>query len=244
MSKLGRIGKNILIISPHADDHISCAGTIFKLQEERGMVPFELVLTDSSKGQDFRSKKQANQKTVSLMRLKELTKASHFLGIKQTFLLNQPDLGLVSSPKLIFEVAKIIRKVQPQIVFINGEFDAHPDHRAAFRLSLDAVKLSAMGVDTKKLGPSFRVPTVLCVEQMLPDRIQILVDITSFLDKKEKLLGLYMSQMNPKSLAFEKGMLAVRGYHLKKPTGFAAEAFTLQNEFPILGFEKNETDIF
>lgn len=236
--------KNILIISPHADDHISCAGTIFKLQEERGMVPFELVLTDSSKGQDFRSKKQANQKSVSLMRLKELTKASQFLGVKQTFLLNQPDFGLVSSPKLIFEVAKVIRKVRPEIIFINGEFDAHPDHRAAFRISLDAIKLAAMGVDEKTLGPLFRVPTVLCVEQMLPDKVQILVDVTKFMDKKEKLLSIYLSQMSPKALAFEKGMLAVRGYHLKKPAGFAAEAFTLQNEFPILGFEQNETDIF
>ena len=235
---------NILIISSHADDHISCAGTVFKLQEERGMVPFELVLTDSSEGQDFRAKKQAGRKTVSQMRLKELSKASQFLGIKQTFLLNQPDFGLVYSHKLIIQVAKVIRKTKPQIVFINGEFDAHPDHRAAFRISIDAIKLAAMGIDIKTLGEPFRIPIVLCVEQMLPDKVQILVDVTSYMDKKEGLFSIYMSQMSPKSLAFEKGLLAVRGYHLRKPDGFFAEGFTLQNEFPILGLEGYEAAIF
>lgn len=238
------IGNNILIVSSHADDHISCAGTIFKLQEERGMVPFELVLTDSSKGQDFRTQKQKNRKSVRAMRLKELSKASQFLGIRQAFLLKEPDFGLQYSPKLVFQAAKVIRKVKPEIIFINGEYDAHPDHRASFRIALDAIKLAGMGVDTKTLGEPVRVPVVLCVEQMLPDRVQILVDITKFRDKKEALLKIYLSQMSPKSLAFERGLGEVRGYHLRKADGFFAEGFTLQNEFPILGFENHETGIF
>lgn len=236
--------RNILIISSHADDHISCAGTIFKLQEERGMVPFELILTDSSKGQDFRAKKQAGERTVSKMRLKELSKASEFLGMRQTFFLGQPDFGLVCTPELVGQVTKVIRKVKPQIVFINGEFDAHPDHRAAFRIGLDAIKMAAMNIEVKKLGMAIRVPVVLCMEQMLPDKVQILIDVTKFMDKKDQLLNIYMSQMSPKSLAFEKGLLAVRGYHLKKPDGFFAEGFTLQNEYPILGLEDYETSIF
>ncbi len=236
--------KNILIISSHADDHISCAGTVFKLQEERGMVPFELVLTDSSRGQNFKSKKQKNRKSVSEMRLKELSKASIFLGIKKTFFLREPDFGLQVKPEILFKVAKVIREVRPQIVFINGEFDAHPDHRAAFRIALDSIKLAAMGVDVETLGPSFRVPVVLCVEQMLPDKVQVLVDITKFKEKKEQLLNIYASQFSPKSLAFENGMLAVRGYHLKKPDGFLAEGFTFQDEFPMLGLEDNEADLF
>jgi LmbE family N-acetylglucosaminyl deacetylase len=239
MTKQIYLNKKILIISSHADDHISCAGTVFKLQEEQGMIPFELVLTDSSRGQDFRAEKTGNRKVVSTMRAKELSEASQFLGIRQTFFLKEPDMGLQIRPELLFAVAKIIRLIQPQIIFINGEFDAHPDHRAAFRISLDAIKLAAMGVETKKLGPLFRTPVVLCTEQMLPDRIQILVDITRFIGKKDQLLAIYKSQMSPKSLAFEKGMIAVRGYHLRKSDGFAAEAFTLQNEFPILGFEED-----
>ncbi len=236
--------KNILIISSHADDHISCAGTVFKLQEERGLIPFEIVLTDSSLGQDFRSKKQKNKQQVSAVRLKELSQASQFLGVKQTFLLRQPDFGLEYSSAILFKVAKIIRSVKPKIVFINGEFDAHPDHRVAFRVASDSIKLAAMGVDVKNLGEPFRVPMILCVEQMLPDRIQILIDVTKYKDKKDALLEIYASQMSPKSMAFEKGLGQVRGYHLKKPNGFVAEGFTLQNEFPVLGLEQDESDLF
>ncbi len=235
---------NILIISSHADDHISCAGTLFKLQEERGMVPFELVLTDSSKGQDFRALKQFSRKNVAKMRQMELSKASEFLGIRQTFMLNQSDYGLERTPEIVFAVAKIIRQVKPQILFINTEFDAHPDHRAAFRISLDAAKLAAMSVDVKSLGQAFRVPVVLCVEQMLPDKVELLVDITKYKSKKEQLLNIYASQMSPKSKAFEAGMMAVRGYHLRKPDGLFAEGFTLQNEAPILAFEGLKGDLF
>lgn len=238
------MNKNILIISSHADDHLSCAGTMMKLVEEQGMVPFEVVLTDSSKGQDFRAKKPADQAVVKLMRAKELSQASQFLGIRETLMLHQLDFGLECQPKLVFALTHVIRKLKPQIVFIHSEFDAHPDHREAFRLSLDALKLAAMGVENKNLGPSFRVPVVLCFESMLPDRIQILVDITKFKDKKEQLFKIYLSQMSPKSLAFERGLMAVRGYHLKKADGFLAEGFTFQNEFPILGFENHEPDIF
>lgn len=244
MKRKGIDTNNILVVSSHADDHISCAGTILKLQEERGMVPFELVLTDSSRGQDFRAKKQAQRRQVSALRLKELSQASKFLGIRQTFLLKQPDFGLERSPELVFEVARVVRRVSPRIVIINGEYDAHPDHRVAFRIALDAIKLAAMGVEVEKLGEPFRVSVVLCVEQMLPDKIQILVDTTKFREKKQKLLDIYRSQMSPKSMAFEAGMAVVRGYHLRKPDGFTAEAFTLQNEFPILGFESQEGDIF
>lgn len=235
---------NILIISSHADDHISCSGTILKLQEERGLIPYEVVLTDSSRGQDFRANKQESRIKVSRVRSTELSEASKFLGVRKTFLMGAPDLGLAYQPKLLFKLAKVIRKIKPSIIFINGEYDAHPDHRISFRIALDAIKLSGMGVETEKLGPSFRVPVILCVEQMLPDRIQMVVDITKFKDKKDQLLKIYQSQMSPKSLAFEQGMLAVRGYHLRKPDGFFAEAFTFQNEFPILGFEDNETNIF
>lgn len=234
---------NILIVSSHADDHISSAGTIFKLQEERGMVPFELVLTDSSKGQDFRAKKQLGQRAVKQMRQKELSVAAQFLGIRKTFKLSQADFGLERTPAVVFATAKVIREVQPQIIIINAEFDAHPDHRAAFRIALDAIKLASFSVDIEKMGQPWRVPVVLCVEQMLPDKIQLLVDITRFADKKQQLLKIYASQMSPKSMAFENGMMAVRGYHLRKPAGYAAEAFTLQNEFPILAFEESEGEL-
>ncbi len=234
---------NILIISAHADDHLFCAGTVFKLKAERGMTPFEIILTDFSKGQDFRSKAHQSNGKVQEIRGQELDQASKCLGVKETFLLNQPDFGLVPSPDLIHQVAGIIRQVKPKIVFLLGATDMHPDHKAAFRIGIEAIKFASFDIEEKVYGPSYRVPTILCTDQELPNSIHIIVDVTPYLKKKAELYQAYQSQMSPKAMAFEKGMLAVRGYHLSNKEELAAEAFSLQSEFPIIGFE-NKDNLF
>lgn len=230
--------KRLLIISAHADDHISCAGTVFKLQTEFGFKAFELVFTNSSLGQNFRVTKEIDPKQVTKTRSKELGKAQKFLGIVKSFNLNMPDLDLKYSQEIVFSVVKVIREVRPQIIFIHNPYDAHPDHKASYEISLTAIKVAAMGVLKETLGPSFRVPQVLCAEGMLPIKSQILVDITSYKKRRDKLFRFYVSQANSKAVSFEGGLAAVRGYHLRKVDGLFAEAFTLQEEFPILFFEK------
>ncbi len=96
-----------------------------------------------------------------------------------------------------------------------------------------------MGVKKESLGNPWRVPLVLCAEGMLPIKTQILVDISKFMEKKLKLFKIYESQASPKAVSFEKSLATVRGYHLRKSASFFAEAFSLQEEFPILMFEKD-----
>lgn len=237
------MNKNILMISAHADDHVSCAGTIFKLKKERRVVPFEVILTDSSQGQDFKESVKKYNGSMKEIRLKELSQASKVLGIKKTYLLDEPDFGLQPNQKVIFEVAKIIREVKPQIVFLLGATDIHPDHKAAFRIGLEALKLASFTVKLGGLNPH-RVPLILCTDQELPNSIHIIVDITRYLPKKEKLFKAYGSQMSPKAIAFEKGLISVRGYHLTNGEHRVAEAFSLQSEFPIIGFDNMVSDLF
>ena len=229
--------KRLLIISAHADDNIACAGTVFKLKENFGFVPYEIVLTNSALGQNFKSAKELSESVNVNTRSKELIKASKFLGIEKSFQLNQEDLGLSYSKELVLKLVKVIRIVKPNIVFLHNSYDAHPDHKIAYKLGLDSIKISAMGVKKETYGKPFRVPLVLCCEGMLPIEAQILVDISKFLKKKTKLFKIYQSQASPKAIGFEEGLAKVRGYHLKKDRALFAEAFTLQNEFPILLFE-------
>ncbi len=232
--------KNLLIISAHADDNISCAGTIFKLQAERGFVAYEVVLTNSQLGQSYKTLAEVSPKLVAQVRSKELVKAQRFLGIKKSFVFNQPDLGLTCSQELMFEVVKVIREVQPEVLFLLNPYDAHPDHKQAFQIGIEATKVAAMGVLRETLGKSFRVPMVLCAEGMLPIKTQILVDTTKYFMKKEKLFKIYSSQASPKALGFERSLATIRGYHLRRSEGKFAEAFTLQEEFPVLFFENEK----
>lgn len=229
--------RNLLIISAHADDHVACAGTIFKLRKKFGFTPYEIVLTNSELGQNFKINSEISVSQVAKTRAKELSRASRFLGINESFTLNQLDLGLTYSREVMFQVVKIIRDVRPQIVFLHNPYDAHPDHKTAFEIGINSLKIAATGVKKETLGSPFRVPLVLCAEGMLPIKSQILVDITEFMDQKIKLFQLYASQASPKAISFEKGLTIVRGYHLRKENSSFAEAFTLQEEFPVLYFE-------
>lgn len=208
------------------------------MAEKFDFEPSEVVLTNSNLGQNFRSKKELDVKTVAKTRSKELSTASKFLGIKKSFQLNQPDLALRYTRRFVFKVVEIIREVKPQIVFLHNQYDAHPDHKIAYEIGLTAIKVAAMGVKKETLGASWRVPLVLCSEGMLPIKTQILVDITGYMDKKIKLFRLYLSQASPKAIAFEKGLATVRGYHLRKEGSSFAEAFSLQEEFPVILFEE------
>lgn len=228
--------KKILIISAHADDHVACAGTIFKLVDS-GYIPYEIVLTNSGEGPDMRKVgKKQNPKMVSDLRKSELSVASKFLGIKQTFFLDQEDLGLTYSKKLMIEVMSLIRKVKPTISIIMNSFDWHPDHREAYKIASEALKWAGSGI-RPEMGKSWKTPIVLCAEGMIPAEVNVLVDITQYADKKIQLWKLYDSQATSKSVKFEEGLMQVRGYQLRKTNGFFAEGFTTDPVSPILLFE-------
>lgn len=230
--------QTLLIISAHADDHISCAGTVMKLHTENGYGAYEIVLTDSSQGQNFAGDVELSVTEVAKVRSKELSRASKFLGIVKSFQMNLPDLGLAYSDAIMYEVVRVIREVRPSVVFLHNSYDAHPDHLAAHEIGLHALKISAMGVRKETLGKSWRVPKVLCMEGMLPVESQILVDVTAYAKRKAKLFAIYTSQASSQAQDFVESLSRVRGYHLRKVGATHAEAFTVQNQFPILYFDE------
>lgn len=236
MEKSDDNNKKLLLISAHADDHIACAGTVFKLID-RGYTPYEIVLTNSQEGPDMRkagiSQSADNIKNI---RKEELSKASKFLGIAKTFNMENDDLGLTYSKDLMIQVMAIIREVKPTIGFLMNSYDWHPDHREAFKIGSEAFKWAASGI-RPELGQNWKTSMVLCGEGMIPVPANILVDITTYADKKMQLWKIYDSQATSKSVKYEEGLLQVRGYQQRKVDGFFAEAFTTDPLSPILLFE-------
>ncbi len=230
--------KSVLVISAHADDHTASAGTLFKLKD-KGFELFEIVLTDSSEGRDYRdtSKKKKSNKLISQTRSVELTKASEFLGISKTYKLDQQDLDLNYSKKLIFEVIPIIREIKPTLGIIMNSNDFHPDHRETFKIASEAFKWAGSGVKPE-LGVAYRTPIVLCVEGMIPVQPNVLVDTTAYAEKKAKLLAIYSSQASPKLINFDASLAAVRGYQLRRAGSLYAEAFTTDPTSPSILFDE------
>lgn len=231
-----------LIITAHADDHITCAGTIFKLRD-RGYEVFEVLLTDSREGNDRRDGKELDttDQVVSL-REEEFGDAAKFLGVKERFMFKREDLDLNFDKEIMLGVMKIIRYVKPDVIFTMNEVDYHKDHIASAVITREASFWAATGI-RPELGDPHRTDLVLYGEGMLPIEADVLVDITGYEEKKFELFRIYESQANSKSLEFEKSLGQVRGYHLRQSKQIEyAEAFTLNTKFPSILFNDDKTD--
>src|SRR3989344_1183329 len=169
--------KNILIISAHSDDNIICAGSVFKLQDQ-GYNTYEILLTNSAEGNDRRNGKVlTDEKEVVRLRTNEFSKASKLLDLKQKFVFGEEDLNLKYAKKLMFKIMKVIREIKPDVIFTMNEYDYHPDHRAAAKLTMEASFWAATGV-RPEYGHQHRTNTVLYGEGGLPLKPDVLVDIT------------------------------------------------------------------
>lgn len=234
MNNRKNLKKSVLVISAHADDHIACAGTLFKLRNQ-GYYLYEVVLTTSGEGRDYRKGRSGHN--TEKLRDKELGAASRFLGTQKLYRLGQEDFGLCYSKNLVLRVVEIVREVKPMVGVIHHQFDWHPDHQEAYKIGNQAFKMAATGIKPK-LGEHWRTPIVLAAEGMLPIKPNVLVDITKYAPKKKQLWELYESQARPQALSFDESLMRVRGYHLRRAGSIMAEAFSTDLTSPIILFDE------
>jgi len=211
--------KKILLIVAHPDDETVCAGTLIK-QIDLGAEVTEIILTGAEEGG-----------TDAKTRRDEMLKASKFLGMKEVIFMEQPDLGLTYSKELMLKVVAVVRRIQPDWTILMYKDDFHPDHRAAYLIGIEAVKWAASGV-RPDIGDGHRTGMITMMGGMWPTRPDILVDVTDVVEKKMEMLKLHGSQVNKKLEDFERGSMAVYGYHLRTPEGKMAEAFEFCPDFP------------
>jgi N-acetylglucosamine malate deacetylase 1 len=122
--------KQILILSPHADDEIlGCGGIISKFSKE-GYDINVLILTNANDGApEIYSKKD-------IKKIRDESKlANEFIGTKKLFFENLPALTLNQYP--IYKISNIIEryilKIKPEVVFIPSSNDIHEDHKIIFK---------------------------------------------------------------------------------------------------------------
>lgn len=71
-------------------------------------------------------------------RAKEATAAAKILGVERRITLDLPNRELTDTVDARRKVAEVYRELRPEIVFIHGEQDAHPDHLAGFNIAWKA----------------------------------------------------------------------------------------------------------
>jgi bacillithiol biosynthesis deacetylase BshB1 len=137
---------HILAFGAHADDvEIGMGGSIAKLAAHGKRIGI-CDLTDAD---------LSSNGTIEL-RKQEAKKAAEILGVTERLSLGLPDRGLLLREEFIREIASVIRRFRPQIVFAPYFEDRHPDHGNCARLVEEAV-FSAGIRNTKQRIPKIHI---------------------------------------------------------------------------------------
>lgn len=218
----------ILVIAPHPDDEVlGCGGTIKKYSEDGNDV-FLCVATKAYTpewSEDF-IKERKN----------EINSAVKVLGINKVFSLDFPTVKLDTVPQkeLNDKISEVVKKIDPEIIFIPFSGDINKDHKLVSESALVALRpkpeSSAKKIfyyevlsETEWAKPAQKIEDVF-----VPNYYE---DISNYLDAKLKAMQCYKSELkeypHPRSLEGIKILAQKRGMEVGKKY---AEAFMLIRE--------------
>lgn len=216
----------VLVIAVHPDDEtLGCGGTLLK-HKAQGDEIYWLVVTGPIKGDHpaFTDEFIAQRDVL-------VDKVSAEYGFKETVKLNLPTqkLHAVDLKDVILKMSDVLKRIQPDIIYMMYNNDVHSDHRVAFDAAYSCTK-------------SFRYPfikRILMIEALSETEFalatqgnsfvpNVFVDITPYIDKKLEIMSMFegeiMEAPYPRSLSSIKALARVRG---SRAGVMFAEAFQL-----------------
>ncbi len=216
----------VLVVAPHADDEtLGCGGTLLRHVAQGDAVHW-LVLT--APAPVLEPEAAAGRAAVDL----DAVAAAY--GFAEVACLHLPDAGLDTVPRaeLVARVGEMVRRIEPEVVYLPYRSDAHSDHRFAF----DAVAACGKWFRYRSVRRLLVYETPSETDFGLdPDRLgfrpNVFVDITPHLERKLAILRFYSSEMGihpfPRSEAAIRALAVLRGAAAGCD---AAESFLLLKE--------------
>lgn len=131
-------------------------------------------------------------------RAREAREAAEILGVDR-ITLEMPNRYLVDTVENRTQVAEVIRRVRPDLLFVPYWVDAHPDHMATAALG-EAGRFYAKLTKTSMPGEPFfprRVVHFLTTHYRLHVRPSFVIDITAHMEQKMRAITVYASQFGP-----------------------------------------------
>ena len=137
-SPSGNKGIQVLTIAPHPDDEsIGCGGTLC-LHAGRGDSIAVVYLTSGELGL-----KHLPRNKAWLTREREAEKAARILGIARRFFLRLPDWFVGDNvARATKKLAPLLKRLQPDLIYLPHPEEWHPDHQAALPLVRAALRAS------------------------------------------------------------------------------------------------------
>lgn len=181
----------ILVFAPHPDDEIiGCGGTIAKLSQANHDI--EVVYVTSGESGSL----QYSPMELQRVREDEAVQGAEVLGIGQTHFLHYPDGGVVYSEETVTQVTGLLRELQPDVVFLPHERDAHVDHRVTYQIAKEAIFRSGAHAFGAAGHRPWEIKTVLAYEVWTPlTEFQLVEDISETVNTKLTALRHHASQL-------------------------------------------------
>ena len=119
---------NILAIGAHPDDiEVGCGGTLAKYSE-KGHNVYLYIATDGGAGGDGKTRIREQQSSAKILRVKELYWGGH------------SDTKISINKEAIWNLERVIKKVSPDLIFVNFWDDTHQDHRHIAQITISATR--------------------------------------------------------------------------------------------------------
>ncbi|HEY2091695.1 MAG TPA: bacillithiol biosynthesis deacetylase BshB1 [Thermoanaerobaculia bacterium] len=176
---------DLLFISAHPDDtELSCGGTIAKSVKDG----LRVGMIDLTRG-------EMGTRGTPATRKREAMSSARILGATFREQLDFQDGGLKTGREQELELADVIRRAKPKVVFTSWPDDRHPDHARAGAL----VTSAAFYAGLKSLAsdaPAHRPQAVVYYLQnyMIPP--SFVVDVTKHWKQKMRSIGAFKSQFH------------------------------------------------
>ena len=202
--------KKVLIIAPHPDDEtIGCGGTILS-HKFKGDKVYQLIMTQMSKKHGWSNKK-------IIMRKKEIKKVSAAYKFSNTYQLNFSTGRLDSIPfeDLIKKTFQIIKKINPEIIYMPYHLDVHTDHQITAKAVQACIKWFRAPSIKKVLMYETISETDFNFLSMDNFKPNTFVDISNFIKTKNKILSIYKSEIGrhpfPRNVEAVRSLAILRG---------------------------------
>ncbi len=174
------VNHSILLSFAHPDDESFFTAGIVRKYAEAGC-HLELVSATSGGQGSAGEPPLCAREDLARLREQETRAAAAILGIAQVHFLGYPDRGLATAPpdEIRGRLIAHIRRVRPRVVitFDPNGVNAHPDHIACGRFTMDAVNAAADGRWHPEHGAPYCVARVLWTSPLRPYIMGTLPDI-------------------------------------------------------------------
>jgi LmbE family N-acetylglucosaminyl deacetylase len=197
--------KCVLCVQPHSDDNEIGMGATIKKLADKGCEIHYLTITDGRLGT-----KDVNQDLNELVEIRhnEAKEAGKVLGVMNFHFFNYKD-GTIKSPrKLSYKIAKLIRELKTDYVFVCDpytRYEAHLDHIYVGQAVSQAVlSCSLSHYPEKSKGEPFEVK---CIGYYFTENPNTFVNIEMEIDFQLEAMKKHKSQLDEETFNLYKAYL-------------------------------------